>query len=92
MYVSYINKSLYICYVNKTNKNEIDMKNKLLFTLERDFNEDIIIVCDNERDLLDYLTLSYDWYNITIGKDYVHITEMKGYSSETATIKWIKHI
>ena len=65
--------------------------NKLLFKLQRNFNDDITFVCNNVKDLEDYLD-TYDWFSFTIYKDVVSIKERDGYENEIATIEWIKQI
>ena len=66
--------------------------NKLLFTLRRDFNDDIILIANNHKDLADHLSQNYDWYRCEFTENYVSMTEMKGFEAEIATLEWVKHI
>tara|TARA_R110000782_G_scaffold187420_1_gene277583 strand:- start:292 stop:492 length:201 start_codon:yes stop_codon:yes gene_type:complete len=65
--------------------------NKLLFTFQRNSNDDIAFVCNNVKDLEDYLN-TYDWYYFRIHGDTVSIKECDGYGIEVATLEWIKQI
>lgn len=66
--------------------------NKLLFTLERDWDDPIILVANNHKDLEDYLRTNYDWYSIEVKEDHVNIKTRLGYETEVAQLKWVKHI
>jgi len=66
--------------------------NKLLFKLERDFNDDITLVSNNHKDLEDYLKENYDWYKVEVKDDSVIIKEREGYENEFASLEWVKHI
>lgn len=66
--------------------------NKLLFTLNRDYNDSIILVANNHKDLEDYLVLNYDFYNVTVKDDYVSIVARKGDCKEIGKINWIKQV
>ena len=65
--------------------------NKLLMIYERDFNDDIVIVANNHKDLEDYI-LSLGFNCITMYSDYCTIQEKQGEHSHEAELKWIKHI
>lgn len=65
--------------------------NKLLFHYERPFNDDIVLIANNHKDLEYYLKTNYDWY-IEMKDSAVKIIEAHGYESEYATLTWIKHI
>lgn len=67
--------------------------NKLLFTLKRNvFNDDIILVANNAKDLEDYLRTNYDFYSFSIYENYVQIIERPGSEDEFANLQWIKHV
>lgn len=66
--------------------------NKLLLTLKREFNDDIILVANNHKDIYDYLQKEYDFHKITIGEDYISIIAREGFASEYGTLTWIKHV
>ena len=66
--------------------------NKLLFKLERDFIEDIILISNNHKDLEDYLRNNYDWYSIDVNEHHVIIKEHSSYESEIADLKWVKQV
>lgn len=66
--------------------------NKLLFTLKRDFNDDIILVANNAKDLEDYLRTNYDFYSFSIYENYVQIIARPGSEDEFANLQWVKHI
>jgi len=68
------------------------MTNKLLFKLDRDRNDTIVLIANNHKDLEDYLNTNYDWYRIIINDDSVRIIEREGYETEFATLEWVKHI
>jgi len=66
--------------------------NKLLFIFERDFNEDIVLIAYNHKDLEDYLNNNYDWFEIEVSETNVIIREREGYLTEVVTLNWAKHI
>ena len=66
--------------------------NKLLFKLERSFNENITLITNNHKDLEDYLNENYDWYKIEVKEDSVIIKEREGYENDTALLEWVKHV
>jgi hypothetical protein len=66
--------------------------NKLVFTYRRQFNDDIILIANNHKDLEDHLRENYDWYSVKVDNDSVLIKEREGYESDIATIEWVKHI
>ncbi len=66
--------------------------NKLLFKLQRNFNDDIAFLCNNTKDLEDYLNKNYNWFSFTIYEHTVHIKQCEGYQTDIATIEWIKEI
>lgn len=66
--------------------------NKLLFTYERQFNDDIEIIANNHLDLEEYLKENYDWFLIVVKEDHVVIRERDGFEKEYAQLKWIKQI
>mgnify|MGYP003629226439 FL=1 len=66
--------------------------NKLLFKLERNFNDNITLITNNHKDLEDYLNKNYDWYKIEVKEDSVIIKEREGYENDIALLEWVKHI
>jgi hypothetical protein len=66
--------------------------NKLLFKLERNFNDDITLITNNHKDLDDYLNKNYDWYKIEVKEDSVIIKEREGYENDIALLEWVKHV
>ena len=66
--------------------------NKLLFKLERSFNDNITLITNNHKDLEDYLNENYDWYKIEVKEDSVIIKEREGYENDIALLEWVKHI
>jgi len=66
--------------------------NKLLFKLERSFNENITLITNNHKDLEDYLNENYDWYKIEVKEDSVIIKEREGYENDIALLEWVKHV
>lgn len=66
--------------------------NKLLFTLKRDYNDSIILVANNHRDLEDYLRSNYDFHKITVRDDSVSIVARESYAAEFGTLEWIRHV
>jgi|TARA_R110001606_G_scaffold374588_1_gene532437 hypothetical protein len=66
--------------------------NKLLFKLERNFNDNITLITNNHKDLEDYLNKNYDWYKIEVKEDSVIIKEREGYENYIALLEWVKHI
>lgn len=65
---------------------------KLLLTLKRDYNDSIILVANNHKDLEDYLRSNYDFYKIAVRNDSVSIVEREGYETEFGTLEWIRHV
>jgi len=68
------------------------MANKLLFTLERDYNDNIKVIANNHKDLEDYLRASYEWYKLEVLDDIVRVVEVQGFETIIGTIEWVKHI
>ena len=66
--------------------------NKLLFKLQRDFQQDITLISNNHRDLEDHLNQNYDWYTFEVKADSVMIQECAGYAIEYASLEWVKKI
>jgi hypothetical protein len=66
--------------------------NKILFHYERQYNDNIILIANNHRDLEDYLKANYDWYNISVTEDSVCIVELPGCATDYTELKWVKHI
>ena len=66
--------------------------NKLLFKLERNFNDNITLIANNHKDLEDYLNKNYDWYKIEVKEDSVIIKEREGYENDIALLEWVKHV
>lgn len=66
--------------------------NKLLLTLKRDYNDSIILVANNRKDLEDYLRSNYNFYKITVRDDSVSIVAREGYETEFGTLEWIRHV
>jgi hypothetical protein len=66
--------------------------NKLLFKLERNFNDNITLITNNHKDLEDYLNKNYDWYKIEVKEDSVIIKEREGYEKHIASLEWVKHV
>ena len=66
--------------------------NKLLFKLQRNFNEDITLISNNRKDLEDYLNKTYDWHRVEVREDIVIIKEHPSYESEVASLEWVKYI
>jgi hypothetical protein len=66
--------------------------NKLLFKLERNFNDNITLIVNNHKDLEDYLNENYDWYKIEMKEDNVIIKEREGYENDIALLEWVKHV
>jgi len=66
--------------------------NKLLFKLERSFNDNITLITNNHKDLEDYLNKNYDWYKIEVKEDSVIIKEREGYENDIALLEWVKHV
>jgi hypothetical protein len=66
--------------------------NKLLFKLERSFNDNITLITNNHKDLEDYLNENYDWYKIEVKEDSVIIKECIGYENDIALLEWVKHV
>jgi hypothetical protein len=66
--------------------------NKLLLRLKRDYNDSIILVANNHKDLENYLRSNYDFHKITVRDDSVSIIAIEGYETEFGTLKWIRHV
>ena len=66
--------------------------NKLLFKLERSFNDNITLITNNHKDLDDYLNENYDWYKIEVKEDSVIIKEREGYENDIVLLEWVKHV
>lgn len=70
------------------------MKNKILFTLDVNFGDDVKIIADNLKDLEDYLINELGWYYFnadeSIGK--ATIRTKSWLEPEIATIEWVKCI
>lgn len=66
--------------------------NKLLFTFKKEFGKDIVLVCNNPKDLHDYLKYNYNWFSFKILTSYVSIIEDEGGAESIASLKWIRHI
>jgi hypothetical protein len=66
--------------------------NKLLLTLKRDYNDSIILVANNHKDLEDYLRSNYDFYKININDDSVIIVARENYETEYGTLEWIRQV
>ena len=66
--------------------------NKLLFKLERSFNDNITLITNNHKDLDDYLNENYDWYKIVVKEDSVIIKEREGYENDIVLLEWVKHV
>lgn len=66
--------------------------NKLLFKYDRNFNDDIILISNNHKDLEDYLRANYDWFKITVSDDVVKIVERDGYETEFVNLEWVKQV
>ena len=68
------------------------MSNKLVFKLKRDFNDDILLISNNHKDLEDYLNSNYDWYKIEVKEESVIVKTREGYENEIGTLEWVKQI
>ena len=66
--------------------------NKLIFKLQRDFNDNITLVTNNHKDLEEYLNENYDWYKIEVKEACVIIRGREGYENEIASLEWVKQI
>jgi len=66
--------------------------NKIIFRLEREYNDDLLLVANNHYDLEDYLKKNYDWYSIEVKENIVIIKEREGYENVLASIRWVKQI
>ncbi len=66
--------------------------NKLVFTLNLDWGDDIVLIANNHKDLEDYLNSNYDWVRIEVKQDSVIIKEREGYENVIASLEWVKHI
>ena len=53
--------------------------NKLLFTLEIGFGDDIKLIANNHKDLEDYINKNYDWYMFEVCDNLVRIQSMNNY-------------
>ena len=65
--------------------------NKLIFTFKQQFNEDIILISNNHKDLEDYLKSKYNWHYIEVKNESVVIQKRYCSETEVASIKWVKH-
>lgn len=70
------------------------MKNKILFTLEVQFGDDIILVADNLKDLEDYLLNELGFYSVHFIErdDLAVVREKEWFDATNASIRWIKQI
>lgn len=66
--------------------------NKLVFILKRDFNDIIMLIANNHKDLEDYLNKTYDFYMVIVRDDSVEIVEREGYEHIFGELTWAKHI
>jgi hypothetical protein len=66
--------------------------NKILFYYERQWDDNIIFIANNHRDVEDYLKSNYDWHNISVTEDSVCIVELPGCATDYVELKWVKHI
>jgi hypothetical protein len=66
--------------------------NKLLFTLEVDFGDDIKLIANNHKDLEDYINKNYDWYMFEVRDNLVRIQTREGFDVEFGKLEWIKHV
>lgn len=66
--------------------------NKLLFTFEVDFGDDIKLIANNHKDLEDYINKKFDWYMFEVCDDVVHIRTREGFAVELGKLEWITHI
>lgn len=64
--------------------------NKILFNYNE--QDDIILVANNEKDLLDYFEKNFDWYNVEIVDNQFAITERPGFATVYVDIVWVTHI
>ena len=67
--------------------------NKVLFIWERSFNDDLILVANNERDLMEHLEQNHagDVYSFERVNDSIEIRYC-GSVEEVVYLKWIKHV
>lgn len=68
--------------------------NKLLFKLERNFNDNITLIANNHKDLEDHLnrTLPFGWYKLEVKEHSVMLQECEGCEMEFVSLEWVKHI
>lgn len=66
--------------------------NKLLLILRRDYNESIILVANNHKDMEDYLRSNYDFHKVTVRDDSVSIVDREGHETEFGTLEWIRQV
>ena len=67
--------------------------NKVLFIWERIFNDDLILVANNERDLIEYLEQNHagDVYQFRQIDDSIEIRYCNTVE-DVVQLKWIKHV
>lgn len=67
--------------------------NKVLFIWERSFNDDLILVANNERDLIEYLEQNHigDVYQFKQIDDSIEIRYFNTVE-DIVRLKWIKHV
>jgi hypothetical protein len=65
--------------------------NKLLFTFENDWGDDIQVIANNHKDLEDYLN-TLGWYYFEFTNNEVRVVTGPGFAKEYGTLKWIKHV
>lgn len=70
------------------------MKNKILFTLDINFGDNVKIVADNLKDLEDYLINELGWYSFDANESEGNavIKTKLWYKPEIGTIEWVKCI
>ena len=67
--------------------------NKVLFIWERGFNNDLILVANNERDLIEHLEQNHagEVYSFEQIDDSIEIRDY-GRVEDVVPLKWIKHV
>ena len=70
-----------------------DTMNKVLFIWERSFNDDLILVANNERDLIEYLEQNIEGnaYEFRQIDDSIEIRYCNTVE-DVVQLKWIKHV
>lgn len=65
---------------------------KLLFHLQVDFGEDKKFICNNHKDLEDYLDKNYEYHTVDIDMSSmtVRLKEWSNGPTEYATLEWIR--